>query len=114
MLGSRIRGSQHPETIGITPGQQGGPRCSAHRLSHMKVGETHSLCGQTVEIRGHHMGASITAEISVPLIIREDDDHIRSLCSQLARRKQEPENRGAGEQTRCESRGGAECHRVTC
>ena len=64
------------DAIGITAGQQAGPRCRANRLRHMKVGELAALGGQLVQIgRGETLCAE-HADVGITLIVGEDDDDV--------------------------------------
>ena len=72
------RGAVHPAPHMIAPGQKLRPRRRTHR-AHKETIEPRPISRQRINMRRHQIRIAIEAEITPPLIIGQNDDHIRLL-----------------------------------
>ena len=68
--------SVDPDSVRIGSRQEGGPRSRAGRLRNVEIGESHALPGHPVEVGSLETPGPVHAHITIPLVIREDDDDI--------------------------------------
>ena len=73
------RGTVHPAPHMIAPGQKLRPRRRTHR-AHKETIEPRPIPCQRINMRRLQIRIAIEAEITPPLIIGQNDDHIRLLC----------------------------------
>ena len=69
--------SDDTDTLGIASCHEGGPRRAANRLGGVEIGESHTVGGEAVDVRRFDVFRSVTAEVSIPLVIGEDEDDVR-------------------------------------
>ena len=64
------------DAVRIGSRQEGGPRGRAGRLRNVEIGESHALPGHPVEVGSLETSGPVDAHITIPLVIRENDDDI--------------------------------------
>ena len=80
----------HPHPFRVTPGQERRPRGSTDGGRNHEAGKFAALAGQPVDIGSLDPGGTKTAQITVALIVSEDDDEIRLFShSNLTKRNQQ-------------------------
>ena len=70
----------HTHTLRITARQQGRPRGRADRRGHHEAGEFSPLRGQPVDVGRPNLLRPETTQVTIALIIDEDEDEIRFGC----------------------------------
>ena len=80
--GVEIRNPTHANRVMIAAGHQARPGWRAQGRG-VKIGETHTVCGQAVDIRGFY-GRAVTAEVGKSRIVKQNQDHIRASVSRTA------------------------------
>src|SRR5579863_4806995 len=64
------------QAVRIAPGEESGPRRRTDRLGDVEISEANSFAGHPVEIRRGEAPGPVTTDVSVALVIGEDDDHV--------------------------------------
>ena len=67
----------HSHPLGIAPCQESSPGGGAYRRGNHEAGELPALLGDSIDVRGLDSGRAEAAQVSVALIVGEDDDEIR-------------------------------------
>ena len=79
----------------VAPSQQGAARRRTSRRD-LEVGEADALAAKLVQIRGLEDRVPMRAEIAVTLIVRQDEDDVRSLGGQDGQRKHDGQDAEQG------------------
>ena len=78
----RIRSSVEAELLLVPACQQAGPGRRADRTARVAAGQACALPGDPIKVRGLDLvGVRVAADVRVALVVRDDQDHVRSGAS---------------------------------
>ena len=69
-------GAEGASVTGVVSGHQCGARRSADGTD-VKVSEANRLCVEPIEMWGFQNRIPVAAQVTIPLVVRHDDDHVR-------------------------------------